>query len=132
MVVADGTYYCVVSESDEEGGHATVGAVYSGSDPTALSKLFAVNGVWREGEHSYYVDCFAGLAIYNGELIYNTNNTLRAHNLTTGEDRLVGFLDIASNESIFGICGITQTGVISCTVAPAASGESYRIVSCQI
>lgn len=131
MVSLNGTYYCVVSENPEN-SRSTLGAVYSGSDPAALSKLFAVNGVWREGEHSYYVDCFAGLALYNGELIYNTNNTLRAHDLTTGEDRLVGFLDIASNESIFGICGITQTGVISCTVAPAASGESYRIVSCQI
>ena len=131
MIAVSGTYYCVVSESTE-GNRSSLGAVYSGSDPAALSRLFAVNGVWREGDHSYYVDCFAGLAVYNGELVYNTNNTLRAHHLTTGEDRLLGFLDMASDESIFGICGITQTGVISCVVAPAASGEDYRIVSCQI
>ena len=132
MVVADGTYYCVVSESDEEGGHTTVGAVYSGSDPTALSKLFAVNGVWRENGELSYVDCFAGLALYNGELIYNTNNTLRAYHIASGTHRLIGFLDIANNESVFGICGISSTGVISCVVAPFASGEAYRVLSYQI
>ena len=131
MVKAEGVYYCVVSESDPNGGKSSVGAVYSGSDPTALSRLFAINGIWRESANYYYTDCFAGLVVYNGELIYNTNNTLRAYHLQTRADRLIGVLDIAS-ESVFGLCGVTQTGVISCVVAPAASGESYRIVSCQI
>lgn len=131
MVVANGTYYCVVSESGAEGGRS-VGAIYSGSDPTALSRLFAVNGVWRENGGLSYVDCFAGLAVYNGELIYNTNNMLHAYHMTTGADRVIGFLGIANNESVFGICGITSTGVISCVVAPTASGEVYRIVSYQL
>jgi hypothetical protein len=138
MLIVNGTYYCVVSEgSDSKGGHAPVGAVYSGSDPTALSKLFTVNGIWRVQEApdkwGYYEDCFAGLAVYNGELIYNTNNTLRAYHLTTGADRLISFPPgIAEAESIYGIYGVTDTGVVSCVVAPFAMGEEYRIVSCQI
>jgi hypothetical protein len=131
MVTLNGTYYCVVSESGAEGGRS-VGAVYGGSDPTALSRLFAINGVWRENGEASYVDCFAGLAAYNGELIYNTNNTLRAYHPTTGTDRLIGFLDIAHTESVFGICGISSTGVIACVVAPAATGENYRILSVQL
>lgn len=137
MLAVNGCYYCVVSESDEsKGPHDPVGAVYSGSDPTALSKLFTVNGIWRIQETPdkwcYYEDCFAGLAVYNGELIYNTNNTLRAYHLATGDDRLIGFLDIAETESIYGICGITETGVLSCVIAPFATGEEFRVVSYQI
>ena len=131
MITLNGTYYCVVSESGAQGGRS-IGVVYGGSDPTALSRLFVINGIWRENGEASYVDCFAGLAAYNGELIYNTNNTLRAYNPTTGADRLIGFLDIAHTESVFGIYGISNTGVISCVVAPTAMGENYRILSVQI
>ena len=137
MLVVNGTYYCVVSEDNEpKGSYTSAGAVYSGSDPIALSRLFTVKGIWRvqdaPDKWSYYEDCFAGLAVYNGELIYNTNNTLRAYHLTTGADRLIGFIDIAQTESIYGICGVTEAGVLSCVIAPFATGEDYRIVSCQI
>lgn len=131
MVVANGTYYCVVSEQKDD-PKSPPGTLYSGSDPTALSRLLTLNGLWKADEDHYYVDSFAGLAVYNGELIYNTNNLLRAYHLTTGKDRLVGFLDITSTESIFGICGITSTGLISCVIAPAPSGEEYRIITYQI
>ncbi|MBQ8357481.1 MAG: transglutaminase domain-containing protein [Clostridia bacterium] len=132
MIKSSEVYYCAVSEGDT-GERNVFGAVYSGVDPAALTRDFAVSGLWRlKGSAEYYVACYTGLAVYGNELIYNTNNTLRAHDLITGEDRLIAFLEIDGSESIFGLCGISSGGVVSCLIATQAGGEEYRIISYQL
>jgi hypothetical protein len=93
-----------------------------------MTQSFAVSGTWRlpDGAH-YYVDCYAGLAIYGDELIYNTPNSIRAHDLKTGEDRLITLDMTLGNRSIFGCLGVSEGGVLSCVVAhTAAPDEQYQ------
>ena len=126
MVKGNGQYYCVASTLDS-GVSNVYGYVYSGADPASMTQSFAVSGTWRlpDGAH-YYVDCYAGLAIYGDELIYNTPNSIRAHDLKTGEDRLITLDMTLGNRSIFGCLGVSEGGVLSCVVAhTAAPDESY-------
>ena len=127
IVKCGDTYYCVVSEPDNMEQNVS-GAVYSGTDPVQMTRTFAINCLWRlSGTSHCYVDCYTGLAVHGGELIYNTSNTLRAYNPATGTDRLLGIMDVGS-DCIFGLMGVSDQGVVSYLVSPVASGGQYRIL----
>ena len=136
IVKGNGQYHCVVSTA-ESGVSNVYGFVYIGAEPANMTQSFAVNGTWRlpDGAH-YYVECYAGLAVYGNELLYNTPNSIRAHDLTTGEDRLVALDMTLGSRSIYGCLGVTEGGELSCVVAHTAAPEEgypdYEIKTYQI
>ena len=130
MLLNGGQYYCVVYETDPADKNVS-GVVYSGADPVGMSRSFTVKAKWTvagSGGTQDYLDCYTGLAIYNGKLIYNTQNTLRAHDLTTGADTLLGFLSLDADKSVYGIVGISGN-TVSCVVASAPKGAGYATVT---
>ena len=122
MVKGGGAYHCAVTKS--AGLSGVVGAVYSGSDPAEMTERFTVNATWRlPGGTQYYVDCYTALAVWENKLIYSTPNSLRSHDLTTGEDRLLALLVEVAPGSIYGFTDLSEAGVLSYLVAPTAEPE---------
>ncbi|MBE6703050.1 MAG: hypothetical protein E7585_06540 [Ruminococcaceae bacterium] len=123
MVKGNGAYHCVITQK-ESGLNSVSGAVYSGADPTAMTKNFSVNGTWRlpDGNH-YYVDCYTGLAVWGDQLIYNTPNSLRSYDLKTGKDKMLTLLVEINPRSIYGLIGVSESGLLSYVVAYTADPE---------
>lgn len=119
-----GTYYCVLSvESEQKWVH---GAIYAGTDVTKLTPLHDITAEWMASASSYYTACYSGICYYNGELLYNTANTLRAYHIETGEDRQIGFPAGLLGDSLYGILDISGN-VVTLVAADSPVGESREV-----
>lgn len=115
------TYYCVVSATN--GQKRVHGAIYGGTDVKNMTPLHYITAEWMASSTSYYTACYSGLCYYNGELLYNTSNTLRAYNLATGADRQLGIMVGLLGDSLYGIMGISGN-VVTLVAADSPQGES--------
>ncbi len=120
IVVANGGYYCTVPAAEGAGGF-----LFGGADPTDLQQLQKIDGIWRvQGTNSYYPGCYSGLALLGNELIYNTDKTLRAYDITTGKDRLLGIPALRQTQSLYGVCSVnTETRELTIVVAEILNDE---------
>ena len=132
IVKGKGNYYCVVPEPDSKEDRV-LGGVYTGTDPDAMSRLFSVSGIWMAPSGGYYLACYSGLAVYGDLLIYNTHNSLRAYNMTTGANiQLKLFATELGVGSIYGLCGVSGDGIVSFLVAPDERGTQYTVMTYRI
>ena len=93
-----------------------------------MEKIQPINSIWRlDGGNRYYLECYAGLAVYGDLLVYNTHNSLRAYNTLTGEDKQLTILADIGTDCIFGLAGINGNKV-TCVVASVATGGSYYLL----
>lgn len=125
MAVVNGGYYCVISKDEQAGGY-----LYGGDDPLQMERLIGLDGTWRhQGTSSYYPGCYSGLIQNGNEVIYNTDKTIRAYNVVTKKDRLVGIPSLDRSASIYGFTQIDPiTGELTYLVAGTPSGEYAMLV----
>lgn len=111
MLRYDGSYYCTVPEAGGISG--AYNALYGGEDPTQMTRICDISGVWRTANPAYrHTRCYAGLGAYNGKLIYNTQNALYIYDLETGATS-VKLLSITATTSVYGIASVSATGVVT-------------------
>ena len=121
IVTLGGNYYCIVAVETGAGGY-----LLGGEDPLAMDRITKVDGMWRvRNTSSYYPGCYSGLAVLGDELIYNTDKTMRAYNVKTGKDRLLGIPSLRQTQSLYGVCGVNaEARELTVVVAEQLSDEN--------
>ncbi len=118
MVSTGTAYYCTVYESVQ--GSAKI-ALYGGT-PTEMERKLTLDANWN------YAQAWASLVVYEGDLIMNTANTFYRYDVESGTATVLQVMTGTLNgKRIFGICGISSTGLISYVVASEYHGsyETY-------
>ena len=131
MVKCGDTYYCVVTEPNSESTTAR-GGLYGGTDPAALTRLSDITGKWQPDATHYYVNCYAGLVVYGGKLIYNTPRAICSYDPATGQHQELKRYLLQNTWAIYGLFGISETGELGCLLATAPEGGSQQLLQCQI
>lgn len=110
ILKSGGNYYCVIS-IEQEGLSRQHGAVFGGTEVTALSEIFRITAEWKPDWNTYYPACFSGLCLYDGKLVYNTSNSLRMYDPASGTDVSLGLVTLSGNllYGIYEINGRTVT-----------------------
>lgn len=116
------TYYCVLSV--ENGEKYVHGAIYAGTDVTALTPQHYIKAEWSAGANSYYKGCYSGICYYNGMLLYNTATSLRAYRIADGTELNLGILSVGSG-SIYGLLGISGN-LVTLVVADSPNMENIK------
>jgi hypothetical protein len=123
-VVAD-RYFCVIPAAEGTGG-----VLYGGATPLELSRVMEIDGVWRyQKTNKYYPGCYVGIVAVGGELIYNTDKTLRAYDPQTGKDRILTIPSLVTTEEIYGILLSADGATVTMVAADLPTGEDYRLLS---
>ena len=109
MVKYGDHYYCTLYQQNGVG-------LYGGA-PTQMQKLTDLHADWG------YNSAWAGLVLWQGALICNTQNAFYRYDLQTGESRMIGLLVPELGPlNIFGLCGISESGVITYVAASEYHG----------
>jgi len=119
-------YYCVIYDGQD----GTV-KLYGGS-ATELGAVKVLDGARWYGKDGYYHAAWAGLAEYEGKLIFNTSTAFWSYDPTDGT--LQKLADLAlwpRDKQIFGICDLSPAGEISFVMAEDYHG-AYEIRTWQI
>jgi len=129
MVKHEGVYYCTVSVSN----HTTTvhGVIFSGVDPTAMTHFLDVKGgYWEAGTNRYYPDCYAGLAVENGLLYYNSGNSIVRVDLaaSTAGASTFAVTGLGAGESIYGLVGV-KNGTVTYLKSTAPNGAPYTLAT---
>lgn len=112
MKKLDGAYYCAAPLVGEPSVSSDTYAIYGGSDPAAMVMKKSYFAIWRTGDANYiYTACYSGLAVWNGKLIYNTNNMICIYDPATGKVAS-GLLTVPYGMSVYGIESVSADGVV--------------------
>ena len=110
MVKLNGKYYCMVYPQE--------GVALYGGEPTQMQELAFLQANWG------YEDAWSGIVVWQGALVFNTQNTFYRFDVQTGTHMQIGSLmtELGSLK-IFGLCGITENGVITYVAANEYHGN---------
>ena len=119
-------YYCVLYDGQD----GTV-KLYGGS-ATELGAVKVLDGARWYGKDGYYHAAWAGLAEYEGKLIFNTSTAFWCYDPTDGTLQKLAELALwPRDKQIFGICDLSPAGEISFVMAADYHG-AYEIRTWQI
>lgn len=102
MLKSGDTYYCVVSTTEGRTSARQHGAIFAGTDVTAMTAVHWITAEWMADVKNCYVACFSGICLYEGKLIYNTATSVRMYDPASGKDTTLGMVTL-SGRSIYGI-----------------------------
>ncbi len=107
------------------------GKILSGTDITAMTYFADIKGgYWVAGGNNYYNDCYAGLAMENGYLYYNSGNSIGRVSLADPTShRQYVINELGAGESIYGITGV-ENGTVTYLKATAPDALSYTVGNC--
>ena len=96
----------MVSTTEGRSSSRQHGAIFAGTDVTAMTAVHWITAEWMADAKSCYVACFSGLCLYEGKLIYNTATSVRMYDPAGGKDTALGIVTLSGN-ALYGIYGIT-------------------------
>ena len=128
MVKLGEYYYCTLFDTA-----AKCAKLYRGS-ATQMTPVQTLEGArWYSGPTTYYNSAaWAGLAVWNGALLISTNTAFLLYDVQNGT--LFELADLAPSLGelqIFGICGVSDTGLVSFVAARDYHG-AYQTLTWQI
>lgn len=131
MVKSGGVYYVAVPVATQT--QTVHGTILYGTDVTSMTKFVDVKGgFWVAGDNRYYSDCYAGIAVENGYLYYNSGNTVTRVEIArpTLGAVTVTVTSLGASESIYGILGV-ENGTVTYVTATSPSG-TYVQKTCTV
>lgn len=120
------SYYCVLYDKEEDAVK-----LYSGN-AVELTAVKSLIGARWYSKDSYYHAAWAGLAEFDGKLIFNTNTAFWCYDPTLGTLQKLAELPVwPLGKQIFGICALSSSGELSFVLAEDYHG-AYEIRTWQI
>ncbi len=131
ILTLNGSFYCTVGEVSRS--DKVVHSIYGGSDLLSMTHLTSIDTVWPANESQQHVSCYATLIAVNGGILYNTSDTLRFYNLSTGIDRALKIpLWLGADMSVYGIVGLEPDGTLCYLVGPYDMSDGFVERYCTI